>query len=139
MAASAWRRAVALLPAESHWWLPTVAAHLESDGTAAIVAGLGLAGELLEAPVERLSTGERQRFALARLLSNRPRVLLLDEPTANLDPDSGARVETVIADYVAANDASVLWVSHDREQIRRLATGCLHMESGRIAEVDAGD
>jgi putative ABC transport system ATP-binding protein len=83
--------------------------------------------------VARLSSGERQRFALLRLLANRPRVLLLDEPTANLDPDNVIRVEKLVATYMAAEGAGVLWVSHDPLQTTRVARRTLWMEAGRLS------
>jgi putative ABC transport system ATP-binding protein len=71
-------------------------------------------------PISRLSTGERQRLALARLLALRPQVLLLDEATANLDPSNRDRVEDLIQYYRREQGAAVLWVSHDPDQRRRL-------------------
>jgi ABC-type iron transport system FetAB ATPase subunit len=70
--------------------------------------------------VTRLSSGEKQRLALLRLLANQPRVLLLDEPTANLDPQNTRRVEAMIAAYREARGAAVVWISHDREQAARV-------------------
>jgi putative ABC transport system ATP-binding protein len=75
---------------------------------------------VLEWTVSRLSTGERQRLALARLLALQPQVLLLDEATANLDPPNRDRVEDLIQDYRREQGAAVLWVSHDPDQRRRL-------------------
>ena len=81
---------------------------------------LGLPRPLLTRPVSRLSSGERQRFALARALSVGPRVLLLDEPTAALDPANTRRVEQLIARLRREQGLSVLWVSHDARQARRV-------------------
>jgi ABC-type iron transport system FetAB ATPase subunit len=81
---------------------------------------LGFGSEVLGWSVARLSTGERQRLALARLLANGPDVLLLDEATANLDPPNRERVEAIVQDYRRERRAAVLWVSHDPEQRRRL-------------------
>lgn len=113
-----WRRQVGLLPPESSWWLPQVADHFPAT---APLAEVGLADSILDQPVSRLSSGERQRLALLRLLANRPRVLLLDEPTANLDPDNTRRVEAVIAAYRESQGAAVIWVSHDRGQAARVS------------------
>jgi ABC-type iron transport system FetAB ATPase subunit len=112
-----WRRQVGLLPPESSWWLPRVSDHFHADVS---LAEVGLADSILEQPVARLSSGEKQRLALLRLLANQPRVLLLDEPTANLDPENTRRVEVMIAAYRAARGAAVIWVSHDREQAARV-------------------
>ena len=112
-----WRRQVGLLPPESSWWLPRVSDHFH---TRVPLEEVGLADSILEQPVARLSSGEKQRLALLRLLANQPRVLLLDEPTANLDPENTRRVEVMIAAYRAARGAAVIWVSHDREQAARV-------------------
>src|SRR5258708_6094017 len=82
--ASEWRKLVALVPAESGWWADRVGEHFpaKSDATE-LIAKLGLAGSL-EWDVSRLSTGERQRLALARGLCRRPKALLLDEPPGSL-------------------------------------------------------
>lgn len=119
MSGPAWRRKVGFLPAESHWWYERVRDHFRRDGEE-LVAKLGLPSESLNWEVQRLSSGERQRLALARLLSLAPEVLLLDEATANLDPEATARVERLIEEYRQQRDAAVLWVSHDREQRARI-------------------
>jgi ABC-type iron transport system FetAB ATPase subunit len=114
-----WRRQVGLLPPESSWWLPQVADHFHT-GASLPLADVGLDDAILEQPVTRLSSGEKQRLALLRLLANQPRVLLLDEPTANLDPQNTRRVEAMIAAYREARGAAVVWISHDREQAARV-------------------
>jgi ABC-type iron transport system FetAB ATPase subunit len=112
-----WRRQVGLLPPESSWWLPRVSDHFHAR---VLLAEVGLADSILEQPVARLSSGEKQRLALLRLLANQPSVLLLDEPTANLDPENTRRVEAMIAAYRATHGAAVIWVSHDQEQAARV-------------------
>jgi ABC-type iron transport system FetAB ATPase subunit len=82
--------------------------------------------------VAQLSSGEKQRLALLRLMVNRPRVLLLDEPTANLDPENVTRVEKLVAAYLRREGAAVLWVSHDPEQTRRVAQRRLRLQAGRL-------
>lgn len=131
--ASQWRRAVGLLPPETHWWQDRVGEHLVSVDRS-MLAALGLAEHLLAEPVTRLSSGERQRFGLLRLLLNRPRVLLLDEPTANLDPATTLRVERVLQLYRTTYATPTLWVSHDSQQIRRVASRVLHISQGRLSE-----
>ena len=120
LAANEWRARVGLLPPESCWWLPRAIDHFR-DGVPIPLDHIGLTSAILEQPVSRLSSGEKQRLALMRLLSNLPRVLLLDEPTANLDPENTRRVEAVIAEYRRSHDAAVVWVSHDGDQVRRVA------------------
>ena len=126
-----WRRQVGLLPAESGWWDERVGQHF-SDPDTKLLQQLDFTPDVLEWPVMRLSSGERQRLALMRLLQNRPTVLLLDEPTANLDTANRARVEQLIADYQAASGAIVLWISHDPEQQRRVGSRHLEIKEGRL-------
>ena len=96
---------------------------------------MGFAPDVLAWSVARLSTGERQRLALARLLAQRPEALLLDEATANLDPTNRERVESVVAGYRTASAAAVLWVSHDPEQRERLGGRQFAIREGRLATV----
>ena len=117
-----WRKQVGLLPAESHWWSDLVGTHFPRSPLPWL-AELGFDAEVLAWSVQRLSTGERQRLAIARMLTLQPKALLLDEPTANLDPVNGRRVEQLIETYRQTRAAPVLWVSHDRQQRERLAQG----------------
>jgi len=131
LSAPAWRRRVGLLPAESQWWAEIVGVHFANDSTATLAA-LGFSPETIDWHVARLSSGERQRLALARLLCNRPQVLLLDEPTANLDELNRSRVETLVVNYLRANNACALWVSHDASQTERIASRVVRMAGGRL-------
>jgi ABC-type iron transport system FetAB ATPase subunit len=134
MPAPAWRSAVVYQAAEPAWWEDTARAHF-ADAALPIVdpllRALGLAPAVLDTPVERLSTGERQRLALVRSLARAPRALLLDEPTAALDPDAVARVETVLGEQLARGLAIVI-VTHAEAQARRLAHRILRLEHGRL-------
>lgn len=109
-----WRRRVGLLPAEPRFWRPVAGEHFPEDGDllAGELAGLRLDPKVRDADPARLSTGERSRLALLRLLLNAPEVLLLDEPTANLDQDNRALVIDRIDRYRKERDAPVVWVSH---------------------------
>jgi ABC-type iron transport system FetAB ATPase subunit len=128
-----WRRRVGLLPAESTWWGERVREHFPGapDG---LLEALGLDPGCLDWGLPRLSSGERQRLALARLLSRAPQALLLDEPTASLDADNAARVETLIAAYRNRHAAPVLWVSHDATQRARVADRRLSIRQRRLVE-----
>ena len=96
MPASEWRKLVALVPAESGWWADRVRDHFPANTDAAeLITKLGLARSF-EWEVGRLSTGERQRLALARALCLQPEALLLDEPTASLDDHATGLVEDLI-------------------------------------------
>lgn len=129
-----WRRQVGLLPPETAWWAPRVGEHFPPNGQPALAA-LGFPEEAMGWEVTRLSSGERQRLGLLRLLAYRPSVLLLDEPTANLDPTGVERVEALIAEYRASTGAAVLWVSHDATQRQRVAERELRLIEGRLEPV----
>ena len=128
-----WRRRVGLLPAESQWWRDSVGEHLE-DVDVDWLGRLGFGREVLDWSVSRLSTGERQRLALLRLMANRPEVLLLDEATANLDSQNTLRAEALIADYRTESAAAVLWVTHDPAQARRVGSRRFRVQNGRLTE-----
>ena len=132
MPAPAWRRLVAYAPAESGWWGDDVAEHFPDLVAArAVAARLGLKPELIDGPVLRLSTGERQRLALARVLLREAPVLLLDEPTGPLDEASVAMAEMLLRERLATGTAIVL-VTHDAAQARRLGRTHLVMRAGRL-------
>jgi tungstate transport system ATP-binding protein len=78
-----------------------------------------------------LSGGQLQRLALARAWSLRPHVLLLDEPTASLDPHAKREVESLMADF-AASGMTLVFASHNLGQVKRLATRVVYMEQGRV-------
>jgi tungstate transport system ATP-binding protein len=85
-----------------------------------------------ETPPQRLSGGERQRVALARAKVLAPRLLLLDEPTANLDAESRAQVVDLIATLCAAGDSTVVIACHDRELLDLPGVERLHLENGKV-------
>ncbi len=120
-----WRSRVTMIPAESFWWFDIVGDHFSLqnnlDSLKENVASLGFAEDVFTWQVSRLSTGEKQRLALIRGLCNRPSVLLLDEPCSSLDGYHATLVESFVQQYLQRNNASVLWVSHDPEQLHRLA------------------
>jgi tungstate transport system ATP-binding protein len=99
---------------------------------AALIALAGLEA-LADRPARALSGGEAQRLALARALAAEPRLLLLDEPTASLDPAATAAIEALIA-RIAAEGTTVLIVTHDAGQARRVADRALFLHAGRIVE-----
>lgn len=121
MPAPHWRRLVTYVAAEPGWWAETLAEHMPDAAAARVLLpDLALDPSLLEVPVSRLSTGERQRAALVRAIVGRPRFLLLDEPTSALDAASRERVEGVLT-RLKAEGTGLLVVSHDPDQARRIA------------------
>jgi ABC-type iron transport system FetAB ATPase subunit len=135
MPAPRWRAQVVYQAAEPAWWEASAGAHFtpaQRGVVAPALAALGLSAELLATEIDRLSTGERQRLALVRSLAAQPRVLLLDEPTAALDPASVARAETLLASCLA-DGMAVLIVTHSAEQAQRLADRVFHLEDGKLA------
>ena len=128
------RRLVGYLPAEPGWWADTVGEHFTDWRAAACLAtGLGFPEGAKDWPIARLSTGERLRLALVRALMVAAKVLLLDEPTAALDPASVGAVESLIGARVRAG-LSVLWVTHDVEQAKRIAVRRLVVSGGQVRE-----
>ena len=90
--------------------------------------------DYLTRPARELSGGERHRVALARILANHPNVLLLDEPTAALDPGSRMEIGDLIRDLFQRwqDRLTVLWVSHFLDEVERYADRILYLEDGRI-------
>lgn len=134
-AAPAWRRRVVYSAAEPGWWFDTVAAHFPGaamDVAHRLAPQLGLARDLLEGSVIRLSTGERQRLALIRAMALESPVLLLDEPTGALDQDSTRMVESLLRQRLAQG-TSILLVSHSPEQAARLGDRHFRMAERRLA------
>jgi UDP-glucose/iron transport system ATP-binding protein len=129
-----WRRRVMLVPSESHWWAPTVGDHFPAiDGRR--FERFGFTRAVADWPVERLSSGERQRLALLRALAYRPDVLLLDEPTANLDDAAAQTVENLLAAYCRDTGAPLLWVTHSGVQARRVAARTLRLTGRGLEDV----
>jgi phosphate-transporting ATPase len=127
----AWRAQVGYLPAEPGWWAHTVAEHFACwPDQAANLAALNLPAGLGDAPISRLSTGERQRLALLRALARQPRALLLDEPTAGLDVENVAAVEALLASH-RRQGLTMIWVSHDPAQLARVADVQWTLQQGR--------
>ena len=164
MAAPAWRKKVGWLPAESAWWYDHVGDHFRDQRSEirgqkrppigrrqgrqptkfaasrsaemqrSYLEPLGFGEDVLRWRVDRLSTGEKQRLAVCRLLFNQPQALLLDEPTAALDPVNVTRVEEMVERVRKLTSASVIWVSHDPDQMERVAARHLVFADGRLEE-----
>lgn len=89
---------------------------------------------LLNRAAGELSAGQKTRVTLAKSLINRPDLLLLDEPTASLDPDTGDYVRTVLEDYRRDTGAAILLASHNMAEVERLCDEVLMMKTGRIVD-----
>ncbi len=93
---------------------------------------VGLRGELLEKSPFDLSGGEKRRTAIAGVIAMEPKVLILDEPTAGLDPRGRDKILTMVKNYREATGSTVLLVSHSMEDVARVASKVLVMNDGRI-------
>ncbi len=91
-------------------------------------------GEFLDRPTGTLSAGQKTRAALAKALVNEPQVLLLDEPTASLYPDTGDWVRSYLEHYVAQRGATILLASHNMSEVERLCDDVILLQAGRVFE-----
>ena len=91
-------------------------------------------GAFLTRPTGKLSAGQRTRVALAKALLNEPELLLLDEPSASLDPDTADWVRSVIERFRAETGATILLASHNMAEVERLCDSVFVMAGGRIVE-----
>ena len=91
---------------------------------------------LLDRVTGELSSGQKNRVSLAKALINDPSVLLLDEPTASLDPETGDFVRTFLENYKKEKKISVLLASHNMDEVKRLCSSVLMMKDGNI--IDSG-
>ena len=96
-------------------------------------------GPLLARPAGALSAGQKTRVALAKSLINQPSVLLLDEPTASLDPDTGDTVRSWLERYRAESGCTILLASHNMAEVERLCDHVLMLQQGRVVAAAAPD
>ena len=92
--------------------------------------------DLLDRPTGKLSAGQKTRVSLAKALLNRPDVLLLDEPTASLDPDTADWIRTHLERYRDTRGATMLIASHNMAEVERLCERVIFMKQGRIEDDD---
>nr|VFK18772.1 MAG: putative ABC transport system ATP-binding protein [Candidatus Kentron sp. LFY] len=106
-------------------------------GTLALLASLGQSDAFLSKQRADLSGGQIQLTALLRAIQLDPEVLLLDEPTAALDPETAEMVESVVATWLERQPnegRATVWVTHDREQVGRVSTSMIHIRDGKLWE-----
>ena len=111
--------------------VPEAAARL-----AALAADLDLVA-FLDRPTGRLSAGQKTRVMLAKALINEPELLLLDEPTASLDPDTADVVRSYLEDYQRRRRVTVLLASHNMAEVERLCSDVLVLKAGRLVDQGA--
>ena len=136
------RREVSLVPQLPALLEGTVGSNLDFAAELAATDGdperslelAGLGPGFAERDVTQLSVGEQQRAMLARALAQRPRVLLLDEPTAALDEAARDAIEETLAHLRREIDVSIVLVSHDPSQARRLGDWVVRIDAGRVVE-----
>lgn len=137
MPAHDWRKQVALVPAESGWWADRVGLHFDEPTEAAkLFSQVGMPEEAVNWEVNRLSTGERHRLAIIRAIFGKPKILMLDEPTAALDADATDLVETLLQQQLERG-VGVLMVTHDSAQAERLAAHTLTMNAGQFVNMES--
>ena len=95
--------------------------------------------KFLEKKTGELSSGQKNRVALAKSLINRPKLLFLDEPTASLDPDVGDFVRKYIEDYKKNNELTKLLASHNMKEVERLCDDIVMMKQGKIVDRGTSD
>src|SRR5690606_16060472 len=104
-----------------------------AERIAEVAHSLDLA-DLLDRPTGRLSAGQKTRASLAKALINRPEVLLLDEPTASLDPDTADWVRGHLETFRKDHGATILLASHNMTEVERMCDRVLMMKAGRIVD-----
>ncbi|MBE0523156.1 MAG: phosphate ABC transporter ATP-binding protein [Methanosarcinales archaeon] len=94
----------------------------------------GIPEDLLDAEAGKLSVGEKQRVCIARALANRPGILLLDEPTSSLDIESATFIEELLLGLCKEKDLTMLWVTHEMEQAKRIRGRRFVLNRSRLEE-----
>lgn len=107
-----------------------------ADRLAALAADLDIDG-LLDRPFGELSSGQKTRVSLAKSLLNEPELLLLDEPTASLDPDTADWVRTYLKNFQQKRGATILLASHNMAEVERLCDDVVMMKQGKIVDRDS--
>jgi putative ABC transport system ATP-binding protein len=119
---------------------PSLLGDVDRDFMARCLKDAGLPEGSLDRDASKLSGGEKKRVALARAIALRPDVLLLDEPTAGVDPKRMEKMERTILRLARKRGLTVLWVTHDVPQAKRVGTRIANLKGGTVRQVTpAGD
>ncbi len=119
------------------WFHPLASAQVREEAMACLEK-VGLAGQALQR-VDSLSGGQSQRVAIARVLMQRPKIVLADEPDASLDPRTGEEIMQLLFDLTRANGATMIVVSHRMQHALDFSDRIVGLEKGRIAmDINAG-
>jgi tungstate transport system ATP-binding protein len=110
-----------------------VDSNITADDVDRVMERIGLQG-LANSPAHKLSAGERQKLCLGRAILQKPNLVLLDEPTANLDPSATEQVENMIREF-NQHHCDVIFSSHQLAQVRRLAQFIIFIDQGEIKEM----
>jgi tungstate transport system ATP-binding protein len=105
---------------------------ISSDDINRVMEQIGLS-HLADSPAHKLSAGERQKLCLGRVMLQKPNIVLLDEPTANLDPNTTEQVEEMIRQF-KLQGSNVIFTSHQLAQVQRLAEYIIFIDQGQIKE-----
>ena len=105
---------------------------IQSIDVDAVMEQIGLS-HLANSPAHKLSAGERQKLCLGRAILQKPNLVLLDEPTANLDPNTTEQVEEIIRQF-KHQDSNVIFTSHQLAQVQRIAECILFIDQGQLKE-----
>lgn len=111
----------------------------DTKGRIQSLAGDLAIAEFLDRQARTLSSGQQTRVALAKALLNEPELLLLDEPTASLDPDTGDWIRSYLQDYQRRTGATILLASHNMNEVERLCDRVMILRNGKIVETGTPD
>ena len=111
----------------------------DTKGRIQSLAGDLAIAEFLDRHARTLSSGQQTRVALAKALLNEPELLLLDEPTASLDPDTGDWIRSYLQDYQRRTKATILLASHNMNEVERLCDRVMILRNGKIVETGSPD
>lgn len=135
------RREAVLIPQDSHMFPGTVRDNilytvrllsLPNESPEQYIEAVGMSTSFLDRDAEKLSGGERKRVAIARSLPLHPRVLLMDEPTAGVDPRNVSILEKLVKGMNEDRGTTVVWVTHDVDQAQRVSHHIANLKEGRM-------